>query len=88
MCGVPKLEDWPQLKELEAMKYFELLGGTDCRLDEAIPNACANAMALIKKFFVFQSDLRITATDALKDIYFIEPDSSTLISDTAMIKFP
>ncbi|KRT85100.1 phosphotransferase [Oryctes borbonicus] len=72
--GKPKYEDWPQDTSI---KYDSLDVDKVGNLHNLIPNLCENGYDLIMKMLTFKHSKRITASDALKHIYFSEEPLNT-----------
>jgi cell cycle related kinase len=70
ILGTPTAESWPQMADLPDYNKIQFPVMPAVPLEQVFPDADSDAVFLLKRFLVYQSDLRIQAKDALLDPYF------------------
>jgi serine/threonine protein kinase len=68
--GTPNEANWPTLSELPDYNKIEFPHCDAVPFEELVPDACAEAVSLLKRFLVYRSDSRIRAKDGLLHPYF------------------
>lgn len=68
--GTPSESNWPLVAELPDYNKIEFAHCDPVPFDELVPDACAEAVDLLQRFLVYQSDRRIRAKDGLLHAYF------------------
>lgn len=72
--GSPDETSWPTLSELPDYNKIEFPHYEPVPFEELVPDACTEAVSLLKRFLVYRSDNRIRAKDGLLHAYFyVEP---------------
>lgn len=72
--GTPNETNWPTLSELPDYNKIEFAHCEAVPFEELVPDACPEAVSLLKRFLVYRSDQRIRASDGLLHAYFyIQP---------------
>lgn len=72
--GTPDESSWPALSELPDYNKIEFPYYDPVPFEELVPDACNEAVSLLKKFLVYRSDKRIRAKDGILHAYFyVEP---------------
>jgi cell cycle related kinase len=72
--GTPNEKIWPSLTELPDFNKIEFPFYEPVPIAELVPDACPEAVDLLKSFLVYRSDMRIKAKDGLLHPYFyLEP---------------
>lgn len=77
--GTPKEEDWPSITELSG--YIKFTKKEPIILENLFTAASKDTMKLLKKFFIFDPNLRINCYEALKDKYFTNEPSPSYPED-------
>eukprot|EP01129_Flabellula_baltica_P011093 TRINITY_DN4784_c0_g1_i1.p1 TRINITY_DN4784_c0_g1~~TRINITY_DN4784_c0_g1_i1.p1 ORF type:complete len:295 (-),score=52.75 TRINITY_DN4784_c0_g1_i1:212-1096(-) len=65
--GIPTIQDWPGLMELNPVFPLDTPGPT---IDERMEDNCLHSLELLKGFLKFNPDQRISASEALDSNYF------------------
>ena len=70
VLGTPTEEIWPGMKSLPDYQKIIFPENEPIPFEEIFPDASAEALDLVKKFLVYDSKKRISATEALLHPYF------------------
>jgi cell cycle related kinase len=68
--GTPTESTWPRLTELPDYNKIEFPPYEPLPFEVLVPDACVEALDLLRRFLVYRSDMRISADDALLHAYF------------------
>lgn len=68
--GTPSEEVWPGVKDLPDYNKISFPQTEPIPLEELVPDACEDALNLLKQFLVYNSKSRISAEKAILHLYF------------------